>query len=222
MSTTRVVLVEDDLWVARVNREMVETVAGFVVVGHAESVQQGRELNAALQPDLLLVDIYLPDGTGLELVRFLREQNPSPEVIMITAANDLPSVQLALHEGVLDYLVKPFQHSRLKEALERYLQRRAVQHNSQHFTQTKLDRLLGFRSNQLLPKGIDPATLEQIRHILTQSSEALSAEELGERLGLSRVTAWRYLEYLRESGVANLEMAYGKLGRPVKRYKGIA
>ncbi|MDX2005724.1 MAG: response regulator [Meiothermus sp.] len=219
MKTTRVLLVEDDLWVARLNRVMVEAVEGFAVVGHAETAGQARELAAALRPDLLLVDVYLPDGTGLELVRELREQTPSPEVVMITAANDLPSVQQALHEGVLDYLIKPFQQPRLREALERYLQRRTAQQAGATFTQTKLDRLLGFRSSQLLPKGIDAATLEQVQHVLTHSAEPLSAEELGERMGLSRVTAWRYLEHLLHTGSAVLELSYGRLGRPVKRYR---
>lgn len=221
MTNTRVALVEDDLWVARVNREMVEAVPGFVVIGQAERVSEGAELAQSLKPDLMLIDIYLPDGSGLELVNSLRQKELPLEFIMITAANDLPSVQKALHEGVLDYLIKPFQQNRLKEALERYLQRQSLKVRSPNFSQNKLDRLMGFRSSQLLPKGIDGGTLEQIQMILNASSEPLSAEELGERMGLSRVTAWRYLEYLLAANLAQLELSYGKLGRPVKRYQSV-
>ena len=218
MNPTRVLLIEDDPWVLAVNRGMVEAVAGFVVVGEAQTMQQGEEQVQALQPDLLLVDVYLPDGTGLELIHSLRAAHLDFEAIMITAANDVQTVQRALYDGVLDYLIKPFQQPRLKQALERYLQRRSAT-QEESFTQKKLDRLLGVRNPQRLPKGIDGETLEQIKAILAGSKRPLSADEVGDQVGVSRVTAWRYLEYLQEIGSAALEMEYGSVGRPIKRYK---
>lgn len=217
MNPTRVLLIEDDPWVLRVNREMVESVPGFVVVGEAQTLAQGSALTQSLGPDLLLVDVYLPDGTGLDLVRSLRESLDF-EAIMITAANDAQTVQRALYDGVLDYLIKPFQQPRLKQALERYLQRRSAT-KEQSFTQKKLDRILGVHSPERLPKGIDAATLEQIKAILAAAQHPLSADEVGEEVGVSRVTAWRYLEYLQETGLATLELEYGSVGRPIKRYR---
>ncbi|WP_299432830.1 response regulator, partial [uncultured Meiothermus sp.] len=154
MNPTQVLLVEDDPWVSQVNRGMVETLAGFVVVGEAQTVQQGRALALTLKPELLLVDVYLPDGTGLDLIRALRSQNLDFEAIMITAANDAHTVQRALYDGVLDFLIKPFQQARLKQALERYYQRRRAT-QAESFTQKKLDRLLGINNPERLPKGID-------------------------------------------------------------------
>lgn len=221
MNPTHVLLVEDDPWVSQVNRGMVEAVADFVVVGEAQTAQQGQALAQALKPDLLLMDVYLPDGTGLDLIRALRSQNLDFEAIMITAANDAHTVQRALYDGVLDFLIKPFQQARLNQALERYLQRRSVG-LEESFTQKKLDRLLGVHNPERLPKGIDAATLGQIQHILRTVGHALSADEVGDRVGVSRVTAWRYLEYLQQTGFAAVEMEYGSVGRPIKRYKSTA
>ncbi|MBF6594246.1 MAG: response regulator [Thermaceae bacterium] len=210
-------MVEDDPWVGRVNRALVEAETGFTVVAQAETVRQGRELVQALEPDLLLMDVYLPDGSGLELVQELRGMGLGFEVILITAASDLASVQRALHGGALDYLIKPFQQPRLREALGRYRLRTSVV--EPNFTQSRLDRLLGHQGEERLPKGLDPLTLEQIRSALMASEQPLSAEEVGSRVGLSRVSAWRYLEYLSESGSLQAEMVYGSVGRPTKRYK---
>ncbi len=218
MGAVRVLLVEDDPWVTQVNRGLVETVEGFRVVGEAQSVAQGQALALSLKPDLLLVDVYLPDGTGLALIRALRGQGLPFEAIMITAANDTHTVQQALYDGVLDFLIKPFQRPRLERALERYLQRRQAT-QAPTFTQRRLDRLLGVTSAEALPKGIDEETLEQIRLLLAKAPTALSAEEVGEQVGVSRVTAWRYLEYLRQSGLAELQVGYGGVGRPIKRYR---
>lgn len=216
---TRVMLVEDDPGVLAVNQAMIAGLPHFTVVGAAQGVDEGLELAVLLQPELLLVDVYLPDGTGLGLIRALRERGLRFEAIMITAANDLDTVQHALYEGVLDYLIKPFQQPRLHEALERYRQRQIVKAHPQPFTQARLDRLLGVRGQQRLPKGIDLTTLEQIQHLLQSTPRPLSADEVGEGVGVSRVTAWRYLEYLQQTGFVQLELTYGTVGRPVKRYR---
>ncbi len=215
---TRVILIEDDLWVARINREMVEVEPDFLVVGQAETVREGLALARSLEPDLLLVDVYLPDGSGLELIHTLRIERQAFEAIMITAASDLDSIQHALRDGVLDYLIKPFEQSRLQQALGRYRQRQAIR-EGRNFTQARLDRLLGQSSASHLPKGVDASTLEQVREALIGTDEPLSAEEVGARVGLNRVTAWRYLEHLVRVGFVGLEVAHGGVGRPTKRYR---
>ncbi|MCL6527965.1 MAG: response regulator [Thermaceae bacterium] len=217
--STHVMLIEDDPGVLAVNQAMIAGLPHFTVVGTAQSVGEGLELAVLLQPELLLVDVYLPDGTGLELIRALHARGLRFEAIMITAANDLDTVYHALVEGVMDYLIKPFQQPRLHEALERYRQRQIIKAQPQPFTQARLDRLLGVRGQQRLPKGIDLTTLEQIQHLLQSTSRPLSADEVGEGVGVSRVTAWRYLEHLQQTGFVQLELTYGTVGRPVKRYR---
>jgi response regulator of citrate/malate metabolism len=217
---TKVLLIEDDPWVLQVNRAMLEHEPGFTVIGSAQTVREARTAVDTHKPDLILVDVYLPDGSGLEVVQHVRNAQLDCEVIMITAANDTQIVQQALREGAVDYLIKPFAQTRLREALARYTARRNV-NSPEQLTQHKLDRLLGFPTRQRLPKGIDETTLEQVRTYLNASSQTLSAEQVGQRIGVSRVTAWRYLEYLKEIGMADLVIDYGSVGRPVKRYSAI-
>jgi response regulator of citrate/malate metabolism len=216
----KIVLIEDDPWVLQVNRAMLQHEPGFTVIGSAQTVREARTTVDSLAPDLILVDVYLPDGSGLEVVQHVRNAQRDCEVIMITAANDIAIVQQALREGAVDYLIKPFAQTRLREALARYTARRSL-NLPEGLTQHKLDRLLGFPTRQRLPKGIDETTLEQVQAHLHTSSETLSAEQVGQRIGVSRVTAWRYLEYLREIGMANLVIDYGSVGRPVKRYAAV-
>jgi len=213
----RALLIEDDPWVAKVNRALVEAEPGFEVIAVAGTLREGRELTRALDPELLLVDVYLPDGSGLDLVRRFREEGRAFDAILITAASDLDSVRRALRSGALDYLIKPFERARLHEALCRYRSR--VCPVEPRFTQECLDHFLGHSGEGILPKGLDPRTLAQVREALAASDCFLSAEEVGARVGLSRVSAWRYLEYLGGSGTIESETVHGGVGRPAKRYR---
>lgn len=216
---TNVLLIEDDPWVLQVNRAMLEQETGFCVVGQAQTVRAALEAVNTLEPDLILVDVYLPDGNGLEVVQHVRATRQNCEVIMITAATDASTIQVALRDGAIDYLIKPFGQARLHEALNRYSARRDAIRLKDHLTQRKLDRLLGFPNRERLPKGIDEITLEQIQTCLQSQPEAISADQVGGHVGVSRVTAWRYLEYLQTMGLAILELDYGSVGRPIKRYR---
>ena len=213
----RVLLIEDDLMVARINKQLIEEVAGFEVIAVAHTINQARSLFDRYQPELLLVDIHLPDGNGLELIHGLRTERHSFEAMMISAANDILSVKKSLNDGAFDYLIKPFERSRLHAALNRFLARRSIALEN-HLTQAKLDQILGHDSKLELPKGIEERTLEQIRDWLKQQSTSSSAEEVAQQVGVSRVTAWRYLEHLCQMGAAHQTSDQTGTGRPIKRY----
>lgn len=182
---------------------------GLTVGGIAGTL---REAWAFLEenPDLVLLDLYLPDGHGLELLPALE----GVYTVVITAARDVPTVERALLGGAMDYLVKPFGRSRLREALARF---RAFQNlkAKKEVSQADVDRLLGRRQ---APKGLDPLTLGRVLALL-QRGRAFTAEEVAEALGLSRVTAWRYLEALRREGRVRAEARYGGTGRPSRAYR---
>lgn len=218
MSRIQVFLVEDDPLVSQVNAQMISSIAQFEVIGTARTIRQAKNQILELQPQLLLVDIYLPDGSGLELLHFLRRERLHFEAMMITAANDTASVKKALEQGVFDYLTKPFERARLELALERYLTRQQIQ-NTQILSQASIDHVLGYTLEPDLPKGIDAQKLEQIKALLRQTSVAQSAEEIAGSIGISRVTAWRYLEFLCSINWALLENDQSGTGRPIKRYQ---
>lgn len=221
--TVRALLIEDDLRVARVNRELLERDPDVHVVGSAASCRQGDLLAQALDPDLILLDVYLPDGSGLDLLRHWRAQGRVTDVALITAADDEASVRAALSQGAFDYLIKPFTAARLAELLARHRARRAGR--GARRDQASVDRLLGVSAGgtlggaEGLPRGIDPHTLERVAAALQGAARPLNAEEVGETLSLSRVTAWRYLEHLVRTGRAALDHQYGQAGRPAKVYR---
>ncbi len=215
---TTVYLLEDDPWVTQINAQMVSSIAGFKVIGTARTIRQAHQEILELHPQLLLLDIYLPDGSGLEFLHTLRAARLEFEAMMITADNNTHSVRHALMDGVFDYLIKPFERSRLETALERYNTRHQSQSQA-HLSQAKIDHLFNQNLEPNLPKGIDPNKLEQIKTLLRLQTQTLSAEEIAGSLGISRVTAWRYLEYLCSSNWAVLENDQSGTGRPVKRYK---
>ncbi|MEW6421449.1 MAG: response regulator [Deinococcota bacterium] len=218
MTHVRVLLVEDDLRVARVNRDLLERDPDVHVVGSAATLAQADALVQALAPDLILLDVYLPDGSGLNLLRHWRAQGRTTDVALITAADDEASVRTALAQGAFDDLIKPFTGARLAEVIARHRARRAPQGT---LDQSHLDRLLGVSGGapEPLPRGIDPHTLERVAQVLEGDGGVLSAEEVGDRAHLSRVTAWRYLEHLVRVGRATLDHQYGLAGRPAKLYR---
>lgn len=214
---SRVMILEDDLLVRTIHQTLIEELPGFQVVSAAGSLAQANQDLQSVTVDLMLVDIYLPDGNCLTWVTQLPRMSTGPDVIMVTAANDLPTVQTAVRSGVLDFLIKPFGRQRLHAALQRHQQRHSAT-NPAHLTQYGVDRLLRHDPVTHLPKGIDAVTLTKVQQLLDATTMPLSAEAAGRHLGVSRITAWRYLEYLVSLSLLNVEVVYQTTGRPLKLY----
>jgi response regulator of citrate/malate metabolism len=219
----RTLVVDDDAMTASIHRSYVERVPGYEVIGEAHSGRRALELTRELRPDLLLLDIYLPDLSGLEVLRTLREAGqPHVDVIAVTAAKDVTTLRTAIHGGVIHYLVKPFFFDTLRERLEGYAAlhgrlerlREPDQHDIDH-----VFSLLRSHGRHGLPKGISAPTLESVVEALQRTEGDLTAVELAEATGISRGTARRYLEYLALTGAVELSLRYGTTGRPEHRYR---
>lgn len=217
-----VLVVDDDTRVAQVHAAYVEKVPGFHVAGEAHSAAEAlRRLETLPQVDLVLMDHYLPDGTGLAVVREMRRRGHRLDVIMVTAARDLATVQAAMRQGALQYLVKPFAFAGLRAKLEAYARLRRTLDGGGEAEQAQVDRIFGTLSaapEPGLPKGHSPATAELVRRSLMSAHVPVSAQEIAERTGLSRQTAQRYLKLLERTGRARLTLKYGDAGRPEHRY----
>ncbi|GAA2533962.1 MULTISPECIES: response regulator [Streptomyces] len=217
-----VLVVDDDVRVARVNAAYVEKVPGFHVAGEAHSAAEALAgLETPPRPDLVLMDHYLPDGTGLEVVQEMRRRGHQTDVIMVTAARDVSTVQAAMRHGALQYLVKPFAFAGLRAKLEAYADLRRTLDGGGEAEQAEVDRIFGALSasaDPQLPKGHSPTTAELVRQSLMNADGPLSAQEIAERTGVSRQTAQRYLKLLERTGRATLTLKYGDAGRPEHRY----
>lgn len=218
-----VLIVDDDTRVARVNAAYVEKVAGFHVAGVAHSAAEALHgLETLAHVDLVLLDHYLPDDTGLVVVQEMRRRGHQCDVIMVTAARDVSTVQAAMRHGALQYLVKPFAFAGLRAKLEAYAELRRTLDGGGEAEQAEVDRIFGALSaggEPDLPKGHSATTTELVRRALMTAEGPLSAQEIAERTGLSRQTAQRYLKLLERTGRARLTLKYGDAGRPEHRYE---
>ncbi|CCG04240.1 response regulator [Blastococcus saxobsidens] len=219
-----VLIVDDDFMVARVHAGFVTALDGFEVVGTAASGADALAAVDRLAPDLVLLDVYLPDMTGLDVLRRLRAAGSSVDVMVISAARDVDSIRSALHGGVLHYLVKPFDRRAFEERMRHYARVRADLDVLDQAAQADVDRVFaGARGTAAAPvatpKGIAPETLELVRTALGEAgADGLSASECSERTGLARVSARRYLEQLVAQGEADVRQRYGSAGRPERRF----
>lgn len=224
----RTLVVDDDVRVSAIHSKYVTRVEGFEVVGQALTVAQALESVHALHPDLLLLDIFLPDGTGLDVLRQLTEDagDARPDAIMVTADREVASVRAAMKLGAAGYLVKPFGAAELAERLAAY---RGLQHRAAALSrlaqtdQADVDALFRAAHPTPLPpapaKGHSAPTLAVVRDTVRGARRDLSAAEVAELTGISRATAQRYLSYLVREGLVRLELRYGSTGRPEHRYR---
>lgn len=223
----RTLVVDDDFMAASVHRQFTERVAGFEVVGEATTGGEALDLIASLQPDLVLLDIYLPDLSGIEVLRRLRgTSHAHVDVLAITSAKDVNVLREAMHLGVVHYIVKPFTFATLRERLESYATLKTQLDHLEQAEQPEIDRLyqlLRTRDvHETLPKGISAPTLAHVVGFLRESPDGLSSAELASRANLSQGIARRYLRFLADSGTVNLTLRYAATGRPEHIYRWAA
>jgi two-component system CitB family response regulator/two-component system response regulator DcuR len=181
-------------------------------------------MSLVFKPDLILLDLYFPEGLGTEILWKIRARQQATDIILITAAKELDPLQEAMRGGAFDYILKPVMFPRFEEALERFYEHRSRMANNATLDQHKVDRLLhpykdSNPGEPEYPKGIDPLTLKKISTVFKQyHPDGFSAEEVGQQIGASRTTARRYLEYLTANGHLSAELIYGAVGRPERKY----
>jgi two-component system, CitB family, response regulator len=221
-----VVIAEDDPRIAEIQKRFLERIPGFQLVGIAHGLQETRDLVDILQPQLLLLDVHFPTGTGLELLQEIRRRHTNIDVILVTAAKEVNTLREALHCGVFDYILKPLVFERLTESLENYRRHLNRLSSLESLAQQDVDTLLPrsqpgpHSSDQTrLPKGIDVLTLDKVRGVISTADRDYSAEEVGREIGASRATARRYLEYLISTHEVVAAVSYGTVGRPERRYQ---
>jgi len=226
MKTIEVLIIEDNLKVAKAHQLYVEKVSGFTVTGVVNLLTDAEPMVKTLEPDLILLDIYFPDGNGMTFLDKIRVSHFNSDVILITAAKDVKLLHDALRGGVFDYMIKPVFFNRFEEALCKYRTHRETLNSLKDVSQEKVDRFFQHEGQMVsdnkwadIPKGIDPLTLEKvIASFHGVAEQGVSAEEVGQVIGASRTTARKYLEYLISIGFLRINLEYGTIGRPERRY----
>lgn len=226
--TIKVLIVEDDPMVAKFNRHYLEQVQGFEFAGWATSGDEAQKILAEQEIDLILLDIYMPQTNGLQLLSLLRERGSGVDIIVISAASDNASIRKALQLGAVDYLIKPFEFSRFKAALSAYQAEYTLMKQQEPLSQEQLDKLLRHpleieedrtARTAVLPKGLTEGTLASIWNtILTLQQPVFSTEDITAKAPISRISVRKYLAFLAEISVLDMEISYGAVGRPVYMY----
>jgi len=217
--TIRTLVVEDDPMLAQILARFVERVEGFEVLASAHTCTEAFHLAQTLLPDLILLDVYL-DGSGLDVLKDIRNKELPCDVIMVTAAQDAATVTAGMRYGAVDYIVKPFEFARLKTALQNYLTLHNSLQEGKWAGQAAIDGLKPRVSNtfkEALPKNIDPLTLANVRKALTPST-SITASGIAASSGISYGTVIRYLHYLVQEGTVTKTLRYPPRGRPVVEY----
>jgi response regulator of citrate/malate metabolism len=217
-----VLVVDDDFMVARLHARFLATLDGFEIAGIAHTGSAALETLGHTPVDLVLLDIYLPDMTGIDVLREVRRSFPAVDVLVVTAARELDTVRDAQQGGAVSYLIKPFEYSALGERLTQYRRTRRLLDDTGAVDQHQVDRLFGRAPTgephrEDLPKGLSRETAEAVRALLSDDM-TLSSQECADKVGISRVSARRYLEHLEHTGVAEVTLKYGT-GRPERRYR---
>lgn len=222
----RVLIIEDDPMVAEFNKRYLQEVKGFTLAGIVHTVMAALDYLKSQQVDLILLDVYMPGGTGLDLLRYIREKNILSDVILITAATDKENIQTALRYGAVDFLIKPFEFERFNQALIQYKEKYHFFANNQVLRQEDLDgrilsteQKLSGESIDELPKGLTSSTLESILNVIqSKDNNQFSTDDISETTLISRVSVRKYLKFLSTLGVLEESLAYG-IGRPGYLYR---
>ncbi|AOO65864.1 response regulator [Sulfurospirillum halorespirans] len=221
----KVLIAEDDPRIALLHQNMVEKIANFEVIAIANTISELKEYIELMRPDLLLLDVYFPDGNGIEFLSWMRSNAVHTDVILITAAKEMASLEKSLRYGVFDYLIKPIMFYRFQSSLQKFHDYKEKVISQEELSQSKVDAFFNktMQTNKPLhvglPKGVDSITLEKILSALHQSQTFFSASEIAEILGINRTTSRRYLEYLAGEHKVEVDSLYGSVGRPERKYK---
>ncbi|ANE81872.1 hypothetical protein A7U43_23675 [Mycobacterium adipatum] len=225
----RVLIVEDDVLIAEAHRTYLGRLQGFspaaVVHTARDAMRTAAGAAAAGEPiDLVLLDLGLPDASGISLASGLSGLVPAPDIIAITSERDLEMVRAAVSHGALAYLLKPFTFAAFRDRLERYRRyRTALPAGTEAASQAEVDRAMAElrigADRAASPKGAAPQTTDEIARAVRDRPGGLTADEVAAQVGVSRVTAWRYLERLADEGTVTRNTDYGKAGRPKTRYQ---
>jgi response regulator of citrate/malate metabolism len=222
-----VLIVEDDPMVTQINERFLNKVKGYALHKSVNSLDKAKEIISKNSIDLILLDVFFPNGRGIDLLKWIRHKNFKCDVILITADKNIETVEEAFRYGAIDYIIKPFKYRRFEEALNQYKVRKNTFKNFSNSEQEVIDKFTlnagdvdDKRSDMGECKGISEQTYNLLMDVIKSLNDrAFTAQDIAELTGFSRITARRYLDYLEQEEKVVLELEYGSVGRPKNKYR---
>jgi response regulator of citrate/malate metabolism len=227
MNKIKVLVVEDVKQMSGLLSEHISSLYPYEVVGIASNIADAKVMLHHFKPNLILLDNFLPDGTGIDLLVSLRKKSDPVDVLFVTAANNIETALCAMRNGAFDYMLKPFAMEQLNDSLKRYydFHKHVSLREDNSVNQSFINKLYNTHMSSDIsgghPKGIDEITLQIVLSAF-DDNEALTSENVCELSGVSKTTARRYLEYAVISNYLTANVVLGKVGRPQRRYKKVS
>ncbi|WP_326717332.1 response regulator [Vagococcus jeotgali] len=217
-----VLILEDDPMVEFIHRSYLEKMAIFDNIYSTNTVSNAIDYLQKQTVDLLLLDIHLKNENGLDCLMMIRQQKLPIDVILITAADELQTVQEGLRLGVIDYLLKPFTHERFEKSIQLFLEKHALL-SEEKTTQDTIDHLTNQTTKHqvkdlVLDKGLSQQTMDHILSIIKSNPKSFTIQELADKCQLSHVSIRKYVTFLEEHHLVTSKTVYTKVGRPFKEY----
>lgn len=227
MRSLKVLIAESDPLLQKLYSDVIINDSAFTLLKCAATSGQMFEAMRCVDVDLVLLNLYLKDFSVKNGLDDLRNEFPRTDYIVVSSGDDPELVRRAICAGVFEFLVKPFSFERLRATLKNYqIYHHSLTGRTRPWQQEDIDALVSMKSRdaayageRLIPKGLQLECLNEVESFLKSNDETFSAQEVGEKLGISRSTARRYLEFLTMSERVTVEYAYRRVGRPEKRYR---
>lgn len=217
----RVLIAEDDFRVADIHEQFLKKINHIKLVDKTANCKETLDSIKKHKPDLVILDNYMPDGLGIDLIEDIRKIHLHTDVILVSAATEKDYFETAIRRGVKGIILKPATLERFVAVIEKYMKERETIDRKDILDQTFLDEYFGVKPVEKtveVAKGIDPLTLQKVKNILNDLETGITAEKMGEKMGASRTTARRYLEFLVSIDDCYAELGYGIVGRPERHY----
>lgn len=225
MKPIDVLIVEDELLLSDILADIFRQHQRYNVVGCVDRIELAKKYLLSYHPKLIILDNMLPDGRGIDFIRHCVKERYKGEIIVITADNHMDTISDAIRLGAFDYLIKPVNHQRLMQTLNRYLLYKGTMHSNDHCNQSHIDTLFNMQgkaqelADDESEQGINKEKIKQLYELFPEASVKHTVETVAVELGSSKPTARRYLEYSVRTGFLTADVLFGKRGRPERIYR---